>query len=224
MQQKLAYAARVIPGLSPWAKLLLAGKLLKVERSCIPGKLSRSFSAHQGETLMSVAKKPVAPVAAKTIEATAEKVVNQVVSNTQAATAAVGDLMKPFSEMQEKVRANAEKGIEQLRTHYASLKGNAESATDKLEESVAAAHAGTKEFNRKVVDLFRAQTNAGFEHMQSLFSVKTVADALKLQQDFAKTQVEALQAQSKELADIAKKVATDIVEPVKATMVLPFKR
>jgi phasin len=171
---------------------------------------------------MAVAKKPAAPLAT-TIEATAEQVVNQVVANAQTVTAAAGDLMKPFSEMQEKVRANAEKGIEQLRTHYASLKGNAESATDKLEESVAAAHAGTREFNMKVVDLFRAQTNAGFEHMQSLFSVKTVADAVKLQQDFAKTQVEALQTQSKELAEIAKKVATDVVEPVKASIVLPFK-
>ena len=172
---------------------------------------------------MAVAKKPAAP-ASQTLEAVTAPVVNQVVANTQAATAAMGDLMKPFSEIQEKVRVGAEKGIEQLRTHYASLKGNAESATDKLEESVAAAHAGTKEFNMKVVDLFRAQTNAGFEHMQSLFSVKTVADAVKLQQDFAKAQVEALQAQSKELAEIAKKVATDVVEPVKATMVLPFKR
>lgn len=172
---------------------------------------------------MAVAKKSVAPATAA-VEATTAKVVNQVAANTQAATAAAGELMKPFSDMQEKVRANAEKGIEQLRTHYASLKGNAESATDKLEESVAAAHAGTREFNMKVVDLFRAQTSAGFEHMQSLFAVKTVADAVKLQQDFAKAQVEALQVQSKELAEIAKKVATDVVEPVKATMVLSFKR
>ena len=82
----------------------------------------------------------------------------------------------------------------------------------------------TREFNMKVLDLFRAQTNAGFAHMQSLFAVKTVADAVKLQQDFAKTQVEALQAQSKEFAESAKKVATDVVEPVKGSMVLPFKR
>jgi phasin len=173
---------------------------------------------------MATIKKPVT----KVIEETAETIVEQTVANTQAATAAVqtaaAELAKPFADMQEKVRANAEKGIEQLRSHYATLKGNAEAATDKLEESVTAAHAGTREFNMKVLDLFRTQTNAGFEHMQSLFGAKTVADAVKLQQDFAKSQVETLQAHSKHLAEIAKKVATDLVEPVKASMVMPFKR
>lgn len=179
---------------------------------------------------MATIKKPVT----KIIEETVETVVEQTVANTQAATAAVqtaaADLakpfanIKPFADMQEKVRANAEKGIEQLRSHYATLKGNAEAATDKLEESVTAAHAGTREFNMKVLDLFRTQTNAGFEHMQSLFGAKTVADAVKLQQDFAKSQVETLQTHSKHLAEIAKKVATDLAEPVKASMVMPFKR
>ncbi|KAF0228263.1 MAG: hypothetical protein FD175_2044 [Beijerinckiaceae bacterium] len=172
---------------------------------------------------MAIAKKPVT----KTIEDAATTVVEQTVANTQAATAAVtaaaSDLMKPFADMQEKVRANAEKGIEQLRSHYATLKGNAESATDKLEASMTAAHAGTRDFNMKVLDLFRTQTNAGFEHMQALFAAKTVADAVKLQQDFAKAQVETLQAQSKHLGEIAQKVATDVVEPVKASMVIPFK-
>ena len=122
------------------------------------------------------------------------------------------------------MRENAEKGIAQLRSHYASLKDTAETATDKLEASVQAAHAGTREFNTKVLELFRVQMNAGFEHLQALFAAKSVADAVKLQQDFAKTQVEALQAHSKGLAQIAQKVATDVSEPVKATMVLPFKR
>lgn len=168
---------------------------------------------------MAVAKKPAVTV----IEETATKVVEQVVANTEAAKAAAGDLLKPVSEIQEKVRANAEKGIEQLRSQYAALKGNAEAATDKLEASVAAAQAGAREFNIKVLELFHAQTNAGFAHLQSLFGVKTVADAVKLQQDFAKTQVEALQANSKHLAELAKKVATDVVEPVKDSIILPFK-
>lgn len=169
---------------------------------------------------MAIAKKPVTNV----VEATAEKVVAQTVANTKAATAAATEFMKPFADMQEKVRANAEQGLGQIRSHYATMKGRAETATGKFEESVTAAHAGTRDFNLKVLELFQAQTNAGFEHLQSLFGVKTINDAVKLQQDFAKSQVESLQAHTKNLGDIAKKVATDIVEPVKATMVLPFKR
>jgi phasin len=148
------------------------------------------------------------------------------VAATEAAAApvaAAADLMKPIADIQEKVRVSAEKGIEQLRSHYATLKGNADAATDKLEASVAAAQAGTREINIKVLELFHAQTNAGFAHLQALFGAKTVSDAVKLHQDFAKTQVEALQANSANLAELAKKVATDVVEPVKDSIILPFK-
>lgn len=167
---------------------------------------------------MAVAKKPITKTAetiVDTITETASKAVSAVTSS---------EFAKPFADMQEKVRAGTEKGIDQLRTQYAAMKTSAESATDNLELSLAAAHAGTREFNMKMLDLFRANTNAGFEHLQSLFAVKTLPEALKLQQDFAKTQIEALQANSKEVVELAKKVATDVAEPVKASIVLPFKR
>jgi len=178
--------------------------------------------------MATAAKKPAAVAAAtavveetvKVVEE-AKKVVEETITKTEAVTA---DLMKPLADVQEKLRLGTEKGIEQFRSHYATMKGNAEAATDKLEASVAAAHAGTREFNMKVLDLFRAQTNASFAHLQALFGAKTVSDALKLQQDFVKTQVETLQTNSKDLAELAKKVATDVVEPVKDSFVVPFKR
>lgn len=190
---------------------------------------------------MTTAKKPtaktaevsktseVAKTAVETVETAAKTVVETVEIVANKAAEAVGaapmvDMLKPFSEMQEKVRASAEKGIEQLRAHYASFKDTAETATDKLEESMAAAQAGTRSFNLKVLDLIRLQSNAGLAHVQSLFAAKTIVDAVKLQQEFAKAQAELFQAHAKELADIAKKVATDVVEPVKDSMVLPFKR
>lgn len=182
---------------------------------------------------MAVAKKPatnVAAVTTETLEAVVEKAVETTKANTEAAVAAAGEMLKPFADikpfadMQETFRAQAEKAIEQIRTQYTTMKGSAEAATDKLEESMTAAQAGTREFNSKVFELVRAQTTAGFDHLQALFNAKTLADAVKLQQDFAKGQVEAIQANTKSLAELAKKVATDVVEPVKASMVLPFKR
>lgn len=172
---------------------------------------------------MAIAKKPVTKVIDETATVVAEAA-EQGVEVMKEAGAAAAEFMKPLADFQEKFRAGAEKGLEQLRAQYATMKGNAETATDKLEESVAAAHAGTREFNMKVLELFRAQTNAGFAHLQALFSARTLADAVKLQQDFAKSQVETLQAQSKDLGEIVKKVATEVVEPVKSSIVLPFQR
>lgn len=169
---------------------------------------------------MAVAKKPVA----KTVDETIETVTAAATESVKVAQEVVADFAKPFADAQEQIRSTAEKGLEQLRSHYATLKSNAETVTDKLEESVAAAHAGTRDFNIKVFEFFRANSNAAFEHAQKLFAAKTVSDAVKLQQDFAKTQIEAVQAHAKELAEMAKKIAADVAEPVKAGAVLPFKK
>jgi phasin len=134
------------------------------------------------------------------------------------------EVLKPLNDMQEQFRAGAEKGLEQFRTHYATIKGNAETATDKLEESIAAVQAGTKEFQAKVVDLFRAQADANFTHLRALFGAKSLPDAIKLQQDFAKAQVETIQSETRNLAELAQKVATDVAEPVKASLTASFSR
>lgn len=151
-----------------------------------------------------------APVAAK-VEAKAE-------------TNAMTEAFKPFADMQEKMRLGTEQSLSQFRNQYEAFKGKAETATDKLEASMQAAQAGTREFNAKVFDLFRAQANAGLNHVQALFAAKDVAEAVKLQQGFVSSQMEDLKTQSQALADLAKKVTTQVVEPVKDSMVVSFKR
>jgi phasin len=177
---------------------------------------------------------PVAPVAAVAAPVVAAPVVAApaVAAPVAAAPAAevaaspvvaLSEMMKPLTQMPETFRANAEQGLEKARAQYAALKGNAESMTEKLEESLTAAQSGARVFNGKVVDLFRAQVDAGFAHLNALFNVTSVSEAIKLQQEYSKAQVEALQAQSKDLADFAKQVGEQVVEPVKATIALPFK-
>ncbi len=179
---------------------------------------------------MAIAKKSVTTVTPQTIEAAVEQAVETTKAGTEAVVAAANEMLKPFAEMkpivdmQEKFRAQAETTIEKMRTQYTSIKGSAEAATSKLEESMTAAQAGTREFNAKVFELFRMQTTAGFDHLQALFGVKNIAEAMKLQQDFAKGQVETIQANTKSLTELAKKVATDVVEPVKSSIVMPFKQ
>jgi phasin len=187
-------------------------------RGVPPGARSwhRNLNSQIRSKIMAIAKKPVT----KTVEETITAGITEPVAAMKEAAA---EAMKPFADIQEQVRAKAEKSLETIRTQYATMKTNAELATDKLEESIAAAHAGTREFNTKVFDLFRTNSNAAFDHMQKLFATKSVADAVKLQQDFAKTQFETAQVHSKELAEMAKKLAMDVVEPVKASVVLPFK-
>lgn len=174
---------------------------------------------------MAVTKKTSKPVAAAAPAVAAPVAVAPVAAPAVASSPveAVGELFKPFTQLPENFRANAEQGIEKARAQYAAFKGNAESLTEKLEESFTAAQSGARVFNGKVLDLFRAQVDAGFAHLNALFNATSPSEAIKLQQDYAKAQAEAFQTQSKDLADYAQQVADQVAAPVKSSIVLPFK-
>lgn len=182
---------------------------------------------------MAVTKKFNKPVAAAPAAAPVAAVAVPAAAPVVAAPAAAApvaspfenasEFLKPFTALPETFRANAEQGIETMRTQYAAFKGNAESMSEKLEESLAAAQTGARVFNGKVLDVFRAQVDAGFAHINAMFNVATLSEAMKLQQDFQKAQAEALKAQSQDLADYAKQVAEQVAEPVKSSITLPFK-
>lgn len=138
---------------------------------------------------------------------------------------AVQAALAPVTQIQEKVRETAEKGMEQARAQYEAVKEAAEKATGQLEETVNAVRTGAVSFNLKALEQVRSNTNAAFDHLQALFGVKTVQDAMSLQSEFVKKQAETAQSQIKELADLGQKVATDAAEPVKAALsAVQFKK
>lgn len=141
-----------------------------------------------------------------------------------AAETVIPAAFEPIANMQESVRASAEKGAEQIKAQYEALKQAAEKATGKIEESFSAVQTGAKTFNLKALELTRANANATFDHVQALFAAKSVSDFVTLQGDFLKKQLEVYAAQAKELAELGQKVVGDAVEPVKSAVVVPFKK
>jgi hypothetical protein len=80
-------------------------------------------------------------------------------------------------------------------------------------------HAGLKRSRR------RARTpNAAFDFASQLMTVKSLSEMVELSTAHTRKQFEALTAQSKELAAIAQKVATDSAEPVKESFGKVFKK
>ena len=142
----------------------------------------------------------------------------------EAVETAVQAALAPMSNMQEKVRETAEKGLEQARVQYEAVKDAAEKATAKIEESVAAAKTGVTSFNLKALEAVRTNANASFDHVQSLFAVKSAQDFVTLQTEFLKKQAESYAAQVKELASIGQKAVADAVEPVKSAISAPFTK
>ena len=122
----------------------------------------------------------------------------------------------PKMEVPAAFRELAEKGVAQTKDAYEKMKAAAEESTAMLETCYATATKGSTEYGAKVIEIARTNTNAYFDYVESLFGVKSPSDLVEISTAHARTQFETLTAQSKELATLAQKVATDTAEPIKA--------
>ena len=122
----------------------------------------------------------------------------------------------PF-EVPEQMRAFAEKGVSQARDSYAKFKDAAETHNGTIEAVFTTASKGASEYSAKLIEFFKANTTSSLDFAQELFGVKTPAEAMELWTSHTKKQFETLTAQAKELAELGQKVATETVEPIKAS-------
>lgn len=155
-----------------------------------------------------------------TVKETVEKTMEDA---TQQANAMVEDFTKAGEDMTASVRKVAEQGVTNFRKAYDGLKDSAESTTDMLEDTLAAASNGVNQLNLKALDNFKAQTDAGFAFARSLLGAKSPAEAFELQTSFARDSLQMLTQQSKAYAELAGEVATAAVKPAKENVVKTVK-
>ena len=130
----------------------------------------------------------------------------------------------PKMEIPAAFREIAEKSVSQAKETYEKMKSAAEDATDVLEDTYATATKGASDYGLKVIEVTRANTNAAFDYATQLMTVKSISEMVELSTAHTRKQFETLTAQSKELATIAQKVATDTAEPVKESFGKVFKK
>jgi phasin len=123
----------------------------------------------------------------------------------------------PF-EVPEQMRAFAEKGVSQARDNYAKFKDAAETHNSTIEAVFSAYSSGAKQYSAKLMDMIKASTSANLDFAQELVGVKSPSEAMELWTAHARKQFETFTAQTKELAELAQKVATDTAEPIKASV------
>ncbi len=130
----------------------------------------------------------------------------------------------PKIEIPAAFREIAEKSVAQAKESYEKLKSVAEDATDVLEETYATASKGAVDYSLKVLEAARDNTNATFDFYTQLMTVKSISDVVELSTAHARKQFEAVTAQTKELASLAQKVATESSEPIKESVSKAFKK
>ena len=122
----------------------------------------------------------------------------------------------PF-EVPGSIREFAEKGVSQAREAYEKFKEAAQTSNETMEAVYSSATKGASDYTSKVIDIARSHANANFDLAEKLIGVKSPSEAFALFTSHSRTQFETLTAQAKELAELGQKVATDAVEPIKAS-------
>lgn len=130
----------------------------------------------------------------------------------------------PKLEIPAAFREMAEKSVSQAKETYEKLKSAAEEATDVLEDTYATATKGVSDYGLKVIEVARVNTNSAFDFASQMMTVKSFSEVVELSTAHSRKQFETFTAQSKELAAIAQKVATDTAEPVKESFGKVFKK
>src|SRR3954453_11532340 len=130
----------------------------------------------------------------------------------------------PKLEIPAAFRELAEKSVSQAKDSYEKMKSAAEEATDVLEDTYATATKGAADYGAKLIEAARANTNAAFDFATQIMTVKSLSEMVELSTAHTRKQFETFTGQSKELAAIAQKVATESVEPVKESWGKAFKK
>ena len=129
----------------------------------------------------------------------------------------------PF-EVPGSIREFAEKGVSQARETYEKFKDVAQSSNETIEAVYASAAKGSSEYSGKLIDIARTNANSAFDLAEKLVGVKSPTEIFSIWTTYARGQYEALQTQTKELAELGQRVATETVEPIKAASSKVFNK
>ena len=116
----------------------------------------------------------------------------------------------PTMEVPPAFRELADKGVAQARDIYEKAKAATEQATNQLKEAYTTAAKGATDYNIKVIEIARANTNTAVDNAFELLGVKSLTEFVELSTKHARKQFEVITAQTKELAELAQKVTTEI--------------
>src|SRR5208283_3711055 len=104
----------------------------------------------------------------------------------------------PF-EIPNELRELADRSVEQARKAFEDFVTAAQKAAGTVEGAAHEAQSGAKHVGAQILGFTEQNVNAVFDLAQELAQVKDPQEAITLQSEFLKTQLNTLQSQAKEL-------------------------
>ncbi len=121
-------------------------------------------------------------------------------------------------------REIADKGAAHAKDTFNNAKTAAEEATHFFQHTYTAAAEGARDYNLKVIEIARVNTNAAFDYAHELLGVKSLSEFAELSSARARKQFETMTAQTKELTTLAQKVSIETAEPLKTGITGAFNK
>lgn len=130
---------------------------------------------------------------------------------------AIDAVIEQVGGLTEVIRQASASSLEQSRAAFGRLKEVADEAAASLEAARKVSDEGVETLRLKALETIKTSTDATFDFARGLAGCKSFADAFALQNEHARKQVEAFNAQAKEYAGLVQKVANDTMTPLAAT-------
>jgi phasin len=133
-------------------------------------------------------------------------------------TAASLPLISPFElpklQVPAALREIAEKSAAQAKDACDKARAASESTADLIEQTYTIAMKGAVDYNLKLFAAVRVNVDAAFDFTSELAGVTSLSEAIELGTAHARTRLEALTEQTRELAGAAQKLGADTVQPI----------
>lgn len=126
----------------------------------------------------------------------------------------------PAMEVPPAFRDMAETSVAQSKEAYDKFKTAAEDATVVLETAIEKTRDGVVQLNAKAMEVAQENTDAALSHVKNVFAVKTFSEIVELQTAYIKSQMNAMQDQTK----IFQELTTKLIETASAPYKTAFEK
>ncbi|MGB0922410.1 MAG: phasin family protein [Alphaproteobacteria bacterium] len=182
---------------------------------------AKKTAAKKPAAKKTAAKKPAAKKAAPKVETP------EVVAEGVDLQARVAELREQLEDRVADIREAIEGVVEELRAlsidniralDRETLGEYVETVQEALNASGDATVAGLRDVNTELLNIFEANVAEGFKNARALVAAETVRDAVEIQREFVKAQVEAYRGQAEKVVNLSNERAEAARKPVAAAL------
>jgi hypothetical protein len=129
-----------------------------------------------------------------------------------------------MSDVSTSTRRFAEKSAAQTKSAFNKSGAAIVEQARRAEHNASTASNGVRECYLKILGMAQENTDAGFDLARELASVRTPSEFVEVWNAWARSAYGILSEQTKELTDLAQKVAASTAQPLTNGLMNPFRR